>query len=47
MKQKMTKMMAWLGGAITCAFAVSAMAAQPLVDVAWIKEHSCDPNVRV
>ena len=47
MKQKMTSMMVWLSVAVTCAFAASAMAAQPLVDVAWIKEYSCDPNVRV
>ena len=24
-----------------------SFAASPLVDVAWIKEHSCDANVRV
>lgn len=30
-----------------CLATVSAMAAQPLVDAAWAKEHSCDPNVRV
>ncbi len=33
--------------AVAAIFSSSAMAASPLVDVAWIKQHSCDENVRV
>ena len=47
MKRTKIGLIAWLVGAVTCAFVTSAMASQPLVDVAWIKENSCDPNIRV
>lgn len=34
-------------GALSLLVSAGALAATPLVDVAWIKDHSCDPNVRV
>ena len=47
MKRSKMSLMPWVGGAVSLVFATTAMAAQPLVDAAWVKDHSCDPNVRV
>ena len=44
------KKVTFIGWAMVLGLAVmvkTAFAASPLVDVAWVKEHSCDSNVRV
>ncbi len=34
-----------LAGALS--ISLTALAAEPVVDAAWVKAHSCDQNVRV